>query len=373
MALRILDGFDYYPYNGGNDFPNFATVSQSNGWIADVTSTYPSSDTAFGYGFSQSLGGNSSNSQYKIRTARGRWTSDGTYVLGQRMKIPDGGGGMCFGPYDSFAANNPEQWVCVLDYTGSVTLQTGFTNNGGLSRVTQAKTLSGCFLPGQWFYIEVKWKPAIANGFFEVRINTVPVLSLTTVKTANVKDGLIPPATLPGFDSFFYNCGSSVRNGWLQDDFYFLDDSGDRNDDYLGNVRVKVLKPVSDKQTEWDIGGTAPAATNWQSVLNGLLDDSTYVSASVVGKRDLYGVTPGLFTPAVYGLEVSGAYKQDDATQRVVRNTIRSAGVSAYGADVYTNQSYTFAPTIFELDPATGLPFTGAAVNLLQVGPEIVQ
>jgi hypothetical protein len=50
---------------------------------------------------------------------------------------------------------------------------------------------------------------------------------------------------------------------------YFNDAAGSMNNTFLGNVRVKSQFTASaGDSTQFTIGGSAPAATNWQSVLN---------------------------------------------------------------------------------------------------------
>lgn len=370
MALRFIDGFDYYWYGD-----NYYAISLANGWFNGPEHTYPCppEETAFGYGFGITMGGTTNNTQYRARSARRRYTKgpndDRTvYVWGQRMRVPPGTSAMSFGVADSFARDFGEQWNVVVDYTGSVTLRLGSNRN-----ILQAKTLSGAFAAGQWFYIEIKWTISnTADAFFEVRINTVPVLSITTAITA-VGNGLILPATELGFDIFYYNCNSDARP-WAIDDFYMLDSTGPINNDYLGNVRVKMQAVTGQTETDWEIGGTQPAATNWQSVLNRALNDTKFVRSDLVGAQDLYSVDPNINAPFIHGFEVMGAYRQDDATQRVVRNTYRTAiGTVVYGENNYTNQSYTFKSDVYEINPDTGQEFTQAELNTLTIGPNLVQ
>lgn len=359
MALRIVDGFDYFPSSG------ISTVASAMGWY-DGARVSRSSTTAFGYGYALAWA-TTGNTNTRRRQMRDRYIagSGNYYVMGFRFRVPSNSSGNQTGVADSFTSGQQVQWY--LDFTsdGSIYFYNG---NGSL----QAKTKSGVFVADKWFYLEIKWEVGTSN-LFELRINTVPVLSLSTANT--VYGTLIGGMTDRGFDLFYQyvNNISSNSGSTLMDDFYFLDDTGSVNNDYLGNVRVKYQQIVGEDSVQWTIGGTSPAATNWQSVLNTALDDTKYVYSSTVGYQDWYNPDPNLNTPFVYGFELTGSYKMDDATQRVVRTNYKTTlGTVGNGEDKYINQDYTFYPDIHEINPDTSVQFTGAEVNALLIGPEVV-
>lgn len=355
MTLRVIDGFDYYPSSG------LSLIAAAQGWTGSTGSIIRSSNNAFGYGYSMGISSFSNNTVIQ-RSLRGRYTS--TCVMGMRMYVPSSGPGYSLSVVDSLTTGPNRQWRLHFLETGNIDLYTG--NN-----VLTARTDVGSYTPGKWFYLEIKWTPAITGGTFEVKINTVPILSLPSVQTAY---GTLVGVTTRGCDlvEFWKSTIGGALNTWAWDDFYFLDDAGTVNNDYLGNVRVQYLAPVSNGTVQWAIGGTDPAATNWQSVLNTALDDTQYVYDSVVNDRDLYNINPILNTPGVRGIEITGSYRQDDATQRFVSNSLKTAtGFSSYGVSHAINQSYTFYPDIYELNPETGVAFTGAEVNTMQIGPRV--
>lgn len=359
MTLILIDGYDYLPSS------NLAGVLSAQAWTGSVGALRRNTNTAFSYGYSLSPDGVSNANTY-YRYARARHTT--SMVWGMRMWVPASTlPTLRIGAHDTQSVGATSQWSLGFDSFGCLY----FYNSTGLV----AKTSAYSFYPERWFYLEISWTPGYStDGTFEVRVNTVPVLSLPAVRTA--AGTLVFPATSPGFDMLFYfvdrNSDATGANSWAWDDEYLLTKAGAQNDDYLGNVRAKYMAPVSDgSPLQWTIGGSAPAATNWQSVLNTALNDTKYVYASTVGFQDLYGIDPNLNTPQVFGVEVSGAYRQDDATQRWVKNTISSGGTLATGVPHAINQSFTFYPDIYELNPDTGVAFTGAEVNALLIGPEV--
>lgn len=355
MALRLIDGFDYYPSSG------LSTVVTAQGWTGATGSIVRSTNSAFGYGYSMGLSSNSNNDVIQ-RNLRGRYTGVG--VFGMRMYVPSNGPGYSVSIVDSMTTSQNRQWRVHFLETGNIELYTG--NN-----VLTARTDAMAYTPGKWFFFEAKWTPSLTTGTLELRVNTVPVLTLPSVQTAY---GSVVGGGAVGFDTieFWKSSISGALNSWVWDDLYFLDTTGSLNNNYLGNVRVKAQLPVSNSTPlNFTIGGTSPAASNWQSVLNIALNDTQYVYSPNAGDRDLYNIDPILNTPLVHGIEIDGAYRQDDATQRFIKNSIQSSGVDGFGTSTAINQSYTFYPSIFETDPNTGVQFTGTAANALKIGPKV--
>lgn len=370
MTLRMIEGWDYLPATPSN------ALLGATGWTGSLNPVRTTTNTAFGSGRSMSWDSPGNfNQLYKF--LRGQWTTP--YVFGIRMNVPTTGIGQNDGRDGVYSIRGADttssidrQWELNFDQFGTIF----FIRVNGTTRTVAAKTLPGVFVPGNWFYLEVKITPGYTDGTLEIKVNTVPVLSLINVRTANGTPVL--PATQPGITHLWWSynpldAAGSWSNDWRSDDCYFLTMDGSQNNDYLGNVRVRYM-PVIGNSTplDWIIGGTSPAPTNWQSVLNLSVNDTSFVRSSTVGAEDFYDIDPILNVPTVFGVEIGGAYRQDDATQRFVANQIRSAGVTATGTTLATNQSYTFSYDIYELNPATGLGWSGAEVNAIDVGPKVI-
>lgn len=369
MTLRLIEGFDYLPENPVD------SLMAATGWSGLVDELRTSNNTAFNSGRSLNFVG-TTNGFLANKFLRGVWQVP--YVIGLRMSIPVDGEPR--EPLDvvyelrgiNSSSTRSTQWRLSFDVFGAITL---INRVNGVNTLV-ARTAPWAFVPGNWFYLEIKVLPSLTAGTFELRVNTVPVLSLVNVRTA---DGVpLLPATGQGIShlTWFLNriiAGPSASRSWFSDDLYFLTMDGDRNFDYLGNVRARYM-PVMANSTplEWSIGGSSPQPTNWQSVLNTQINDVSFVSSDVPGAEDFYQLDPVLNVPTVFGVEVGGAYRQDDATQRFVANQIRSGTTTSTGASFATNQSYTFAYDIYELNPDTGLGWTGAELNGAQVGPKLV-
>ena len=89
------------------------------------------------------------------------------------------------------------------------------------------------------------------------------------------------------------------------------------------------------------------------------------------GDQDKYTIEPMVNTPEVFGVQVTGLYRQNDATQRSVANVIDSNGTEAEGQEYFTPGNYAASIDQFEVDPDTGISWLPSAVNALLVGPKV--
>jgi hypothetical protein len=365
----MIEGFDYIPTGTGSTY-NLMMAGQwyPRGSVFGSLSQTISSTTAFGYGCSYS-----EDRTYAQTFNPQRWVYPvGTQTegyMGCRVWVGSAHNGYGYLVFFDGDAEVGQIYISWEDY-GKIKVYRDEPPTGGGGILLGSSDL-GAYYYDKWFYLEVFCKMGQTDGEVEVRINTVTVISLVNVDTcysANVQ-----------FDCVGFGAPGSIgntgswRNQWMIDDLYFCDPAGSINNGFLGNVRVMCQLPVSDGSViDFAIGGSAPAATNWQSVLTTALNDTKYVASSTIGDKDLYNVQAIINSPLVHGVQVKIAAKMDDATQRGLAAVIKSGGVEVDGITHYINQSYSFYRTIHELDPATGVGWTGAAVNLIEIGPKVV-
>lgn len=155
------------------------------------------------------------------------------------------------------------------------------------------------------------------------------------------------------------------------DDLYVADTTGGVNDDFLGDLVVETLYPISDgTYTDWtvDIGGL-----HWPRVSEYLIDsDASYVHTTTVGAKDTYGIgNPVLANTPVYGTQLNLGVRKNDAGTRVIEPVIRQAGVDHIGPLSAVTAGYTFHSWLRDTDP-TGNPWTYTTVNTDEYGIELV-
>lgn len=362
MANLLVDGFDWFPSGQGSAARSILWAANNMFAINAPSTTQDYPDVTTGrFGFGQAMAWQpSTGDQMGYVIPIGATPQTGFFGFALYCdKSQTASSGACFYFYD--AVTNAPQICIKFAKNGVVQIFRGDSVSGTLL----ANSLAGSWQEDEWFHAEIKATIASAGaGSVEVRINTVPVVQLvgaTTQATANAY-----------FDSVGIEAphNSLKRYNFLVDDMFVNDTTGAQNNSWSGNLRVKTQFMIANGATDqFTIGGSAPAPTNWQSVLNQSLDDTEYVYDSNVGDIDLYTPDPNLNSPLVRSLQVRMALRQDDATQRAARAVLRIGGTNyPAGADEYTNQTYTFYKQRWELNPATGVSFTGADVNGLQAG-----
>lgn len=339
--LRVFEGYDTWPASA-------VSFAEANAWTPSFNSFSTGTDTAFGYGRWAAANGN--------RYMGSRYTTQ-TFTVGLRCYISES---LTISFRDSQLVSSGTNLVSLsFDTNGTITLA---TTQGG----TLARTPAQSFTPFKWFWLEIQCKIGSAGtGTLEVRVNTATKLSfpsITTSAAAAPIGGLAAGADLINFN----NTNNRI------DDLYILDDTGAQNTTFLGNVRVMGQKTTGNSTpVNFSIGGTSPAASLWQSVQNNSLDDAQFAYSPNAGDTDLYTMEAIVNAPTVYGVRLTQLSRQDDATQRIARNVLKAGGTTATGADWYLNQFYTGYSDIWELNPSTGVGFTGAQVNALLAGHKV--
>jgi hypothetical protein len=370
MTLRVIDGFDYFP-TGQTDAIMLGLMGAA-GWYVDSSSfpaggPIPLQPVPGRFGFGNGVGYNRN-----VLFAGGNL---GRWLRPLPLTIVTGfvGFGYYRGstttpetihPHFTFfdAVANDSQVTVYFEALGVISVYRGDRLTGTLL----GSSLAGMFQQDEWFQVEIKCKIDPSAGIVEVRINTVVVLSLINVNTQKT--------THAYFDTYAvgYNQVGGSSGSWVNfalDDFCLLDTAGAVNNNYLGTVRVWTQKTAgAGALTQFSKFGTQP--TNWQTVQNQLADDSQYVYDGTTGDIDLYTVQALVTGPSVHGVQIRSAFRQDDATQVNAHNVLKSAGTQVEGADHFINQTYTYYNDIWELDPHTGVGWSGTGVNALQIGPK---
>lgn len=268
---------------------------------------------------------------------------------------------------------NQEAFYLWDSRAGASAVTVRFSNLGAILVYNAAGTLVGqtpigVWAGGKWFQFEMKVYLHDTAGTIEIRYNTKTVLNIINTDT---RPGTASPA---GVDAVRFDRFQTLDTPRiLYNEIIVHDDNGTVNNDFLGNVNVNGQYVIGNGYSQdFTIGGTSPAATNWQSVLNTSLDDTKYVYSPNIGDLDFYDINPSLNSPVVYATQVKAAMRQDDNTQRIGRVGLRYSGTDYLGAkDFYLDQSYRFYYELWELNPSTGIAWTGAEVNSLEVSVKI--
>ena len=167
----------------------------------------------------------------------------------------------------------------------------------------------------------------------------------------------------------FSALGSGYAVGAI-DDLYVIDTTGAQNNTFLGDVRITSLPPTGDGA---DSGWTPnTGSTHYTQVNESPLDyDTSYVNATAAGQSDTY-TFPAV--PSINGtiaaVQIRDYAKSDSGGTDKLQGIARVAGTDylAPAGDQFIHAVYTGLDSIFELNPATGLPWALAEVNAAQFG-----
>jgi hypothetical protein len=365
MSNLITDGFDWMP-DGLNyvERTRLLTANEMYGYTGGGESAVPVPVAGrFGFGKALRLVGSSGGGVYQFYAMPLNSDEDELY-MGLACYFDDLNSitaSAFIGFFD--AVGNHFQVMISLERYGVINVWRGPTNpdNPYGTRTLIGHSRMGSFENNQWFYLEAYCKVHPTAGEVEVRVNTVTKVSIINQNTQG--------------SSFVGTCDSCMI-GWASsgapghwdttfDDLYINNTAGSTCNGWLGNQRVKTQLAIADSSPQdFTIGGTSPASTHWQSVLNQNLDDTKYVFSSTLNDEDFYVFDPNLNSPLVNVLQVRSALRQDDSTQRGAKHEIK-IGATKYTNTVqhYTNQTYTFYKSRWETNPSTGVGFTGSEVN----------
>ena len=361
MTGRYSNGYDWMP--SGLSSAGCKSALGLEGWFVssldsggNAVTIQPFAPGRYGYGNRLQWGGFTVGNSFLLRSigsnnSAGGFVSQGMFVDVSNTTVPT------IGVYDG--VNNYPLITVAFTANGVIRVYKG----AGLALLGASDV--GAYQPGVEFDVECFIKINSSVGEVEVRVDTNSVIHLTNTNTQ------------PGGNSYFDSVFIGVWNGgapgpispnfWV-DDFRYYDTAGAINNGFLGTCRVQTSLVSGDGGT-LDFTRSNTGLANWQNIANQSIDDSLYLFDPNVGDYNLSIIDPLVNSPTVFWVQVTGFYRQDDATQRYVKNRIVSSGTTADGTAFATPQTYAGHSDVWELDPHTGVVFTGAGVNALQIGP----
>lgn len=214
----------------------------------------------------------------------------------------------------------------------------------------------------KWHHIGMKVTLHDSAGTIDVWVDGVNVISLTGQDTKNGGTGAV-------FDDIMVQTTSS--NPCKVDDFYVCNSQGSINNDFLGVCRVNPLFPNADAATEeWSLSaGSDSFALVDEPDPN---DDTDYIFSDVPAEITQFGLQDLTdLTAQIFGLQVTGYARKDDAGDASFRMGVESDGNTEVGADHVLSESYDTYFDVFELDPDGDVAWTPAQVNALEAFVEV--
>jgi hypothetical protein len=228
---------------------------------------------------------------------------------------------------------------------------------------TLITTTSGlAFVPWVWTYLEIKVTFHNSSGVVEIRKDGLEILNITSQDTQNTANAYANFATI-------WDSHPVVT---YMDDMYLCDDSGSKNNGFLGDVRVDVVRPDgAGTYTQF----TPSAGSNYENVdeTQGPDDDTTYNDGSTPGNKDSYalGSLEALST-TIYGVKSQITARKTDAGSKNVKILTRAGTTDDLSTSISLSDSFKTKSVIHEDNPDDVADWEEADVNAMEVGMEIV-
>lgn len=359
MSLICGDGFDHYPYSlllSKWDYNN-------NNACDDIGVAYGrlGSQGARVQGSFQSIGQGGIRKNLPITVSSYGFTGAG-------FRAPTLSSGACaaFTVFDVGVSQLPHIGV-FIQADGAIAIATPEINNFSTNYLVWATSSPGIMAANAFRHIEAAFHIHNVSGEVIVRVDETIVVSYA----GNTRRGAGNIGT-PSTNNYFtgVSIGGAVNGGFPihVDDWYFADDSGVRNNTFLGDVHLGAIYPDGiGNLTEWTPVGVA---NNWDAVNETSPDDdTTYNKTTVLGAIDLFTMQNTAPTVAnIKGLLCNGRVYKDDATARGLALMVRHGGVSAELPMRAAPGAYVNLQNVSETNPSTGNPWTPAEVDAMEYG-----
>ena len=153
----------------------------------------------------------------------------------------------------------------------------------------------------------------------------------------------------------------------LFDDLYIADATGPRNNDFFGDTRVISDPPTGD-------GAEQQATPSTPGPHFGLVSevpvdrDASYVAATAAAQTDTYTFAPIPATLTIRAVNLVAYARSESGGATAVAAVTRIAGVDHAAAPQPLPAVYRAIASNFEVNPATGQPWTAAEVNAAEFG-----
>lgn len=353
MALIECCGFAIFK---GVTLGNMSTL----GWTRSGTlSTFSNSEV--------STGRTATDSSLYVPTDAGNWES---YVHQFPRPVLTGTCYTGFAWYcDNIASGAPIVWL--LDPTGApwVSIATNgaskivLRDNVGTIVDTSASALTGG--SNIWRYVEVGIGAGTSSYLIEVRVNGVTVISHT------LNYG---PPTAAGIGGIqFGQVGTNFSSAAKITDWYVCDDTGARNNGFLGDCRVETLLPTADGATlDWTV--TGGSGSHVSALTEAAVDsDTSYVRSTAIGERDTYVLSDLASTAGtVKAVQITNIARRENTNPTMLGGCVRTGGAN-YDSPISSAPAATYkvVPGIHEFNPGTAATWTASEVNAMEAGPVI--
>lgn len=214
----------------------------------------------------------------------------------------------------------------------------------------------------EWNYVELKLQisPSISANSCVVRLNGVEVINLPEGSdTANIGSTRINHIQLWAFDCIF-------------DDLYICDSTGLTNNDFLGDCKVKAIRPAADG-TYTD--GVPSTGTSHYSVVNGTTyTPGTGIQLATVGDKESFRMTQlttsSIYNGTIHGIQLSSTTVRYDGkgVPEVANLIIDGATETELPSSIIPYATASTSTTQIISTDLNSAPWTAESINSAEFG-----
>lgn len=268
--------------------------------------------------------------------------------------------GFAFNPSSALTKNG----ILVMhNQTPALVFQLNFNAAGTLTVSIPAGvgTTTATVPVGEWSYIEVRYKMADSGGVIELKKNGVVILRF---------DG--DTLSVAGSTSIqrvgIQHNGTSANQNDMWDDIYICDTAGSVNNNYLGNTRIRCIRPSGNGNSSQLVGSDGNSTDNYLLVDEQSTNDADYVESTADGDKDTYAFEDVATLGNIAGVQLTArAAALNGGDPKDFNGVARLSGGTEserlIDLDTVLRQQWT----IFEEKPGTGA-WTDADVDGAEFG-----
>lgn len=236
---------------------------------------------------------------------------------------------------------------------------------GDSSQVAVSPDLSSDLLTDTWHYIEIKLKIDDSTGFVIMKIDGKVVWESSALLDTKATS-----------DSFYWDrvriFGSGLSQNSLWDDLYICDDSGSKNNDFLGDIKIETVVPEQDgAQINFNPStGSEHYSLVDEFPLLSSITETDYTESDTAGDFELFefpDITDTLNNKDVLGIVVNPLVRLTDGQPREMRGVSRLKNHEQEQTVEMRQDIFTNPFIVYEDDP-NGLAWSLRTVNKGQFG-----
>jgi hypothetical protein len=356
MAILQWDGFDHYKQQ--SDLLARSAFIQYQMWSG--SSSFVTGRNGFGKALSLTVNDNGSNAAFqvsfgqRVASAFVGFATQGVTNQGLVLEFFDSIAGQC----QCSVYFNPMNYA-IQFYRGNLV-------GSGVGSTFLGASPNNVWQESTWNYFEIWPKVDNTTGSLDCYVNNKHVCSIS---------GVDSQYSANAWWDVMQISGNGASKTIVIDDFYYGDTTTGPGiapaTTPIGDCKVATLFPVGNAAVAW----TPLAGTNWQEVSEVQMDsDTSYNYSTTPTQEDIlnFGTLPaGVAT--VYGVQVTGAYRKDDAAVRTIKQLVKSGATTTYGANNnIPDVTYAYFVDLFILNPTTGVNWTVIGVNGMSAGYNLV-